>query len=182
MTEREIVVLERDCRALRVPDGTPIVIPEGSEVRITQALGGSFTVQFEGNLARIAAEEAGALGKEPQRAPQLGEDAADDEVEAAALEQLRTVYDPEIPVNIVDLGLVYVCRVEDAGGRRRVYVEMTLTAPGCGMGEVLTAEAKGKLEAIAAVDEARVELVFDPPWGRERMSEAARLQLGLLDC
>lgn len=177
----EPVRFERDCEVVMVPQGDPVTLPAGSVGYITQALGGSFTVFVEGNLFRVAGKDADAIGKPPVEPPQLPEGAADEDVERLAWQQLRTCFDPEIPVNIVDLGLVYRCEVtrrED--GQRRIEVQMTLTAPGCGMGEILVDDVRSKLELIPTVAEADVELVFDPPWNQSMMSEAARLETGLL--
>ena len=147
---------------------------------ITQALGGSYTVFVEGNLFRIAGKDGDAIGKEPTEPLSLPENASDDEVEALVWNQLRTCFDPEIPFNIVDLGLVYEANLSTReDGQRGVEVKMTLTAPGCGMGEILVDDVRSKLEMIPTVAEADVELVFDPPWGRHMMSEAARLETGM---
>ena len=176
----EPVTLVRDCTAIIVPAGDQVVLRKGARGLITQALGGSFTVYLDGNLFRIAGEDADALGKEPVAPPQLPPDAADEDVEDLVWEQLRTCFDPEIPINIVDLGLIYECRLKPAeSGARDVEVRMTLTAPGCGMGDVLVLDVKDKLEIIPTIREARVELTFDPPWNRDMMSEAARLQTGM---
>lgn len=178
--DSEPVTLARDCVAIIVPAGDQVVLRKGARGLITQALGGSFTVYLDGNLFRIAGEDADALGKEPVPPPQLPPDAADEDVEDLVWEQLRTCFDPEIPINIVDLGLIYECKLQHAeGGDRDVEVKMTLTAPGCGMGEVLVMDVKDKLEIIPTIREARVELTFDPPWNRDMMSEAARLQTGI---
>jgi probable FeS assembly SUF system protein SufT len=176
----EPVRLERDCAAVLVPQGDVVTLPAGSIGYITQALGGSWTVFIEGNLFRIAGADADALGKEPPEPLELPEGAGDEEVERLVWQQLRTCFDPEIPINVVDLGLVYEAEVaphEDGG--RRVDVRMTLTAPGCGMGEILVDDVRSKLEMIPTVVEADVELVFDPPWNRTMMSEAARLETGM---
>ena len=176
----EPVRLERDCPAVLVPQGDEVTLPAGSVGYITQALGGSFTVFVEGNLFRIAGRDADAIGKEPPEALELEEGADDAAVERLVWSQLRTCFDPEIPINIVDLGLVYEANVlhrED--GQRMVEVRMTLTAPGCGMGEILVDDVRSKLEMIPTVSEADVELVFDPPWTRNMMSEAARLETGM---
>jgi len=178
VSKRETTKITRDCPAVLVPDGHQVVIPEGSEVEIAQALGGSYTVHWSGNLARIAAENADALGKEAHPVPSLAEHATVAQVEAVVWAQLETVYDPEIPVNIVDLGLVYECRVSRQDGGYRVDIAMTLTAPACAIGDVLVAEVRDKLLALAPIASVSVELVFDPPWGPERMSEAAKLQTG----
>ncbi len=176
----EPFTLQRDCPAILVPAGDEVSLPAGQHGYITQSLGGSFTVYVEGNLFRIAGAEADALGKQVPAPPELPEGAEDGDVEKVLWQQLRTCYDPEIPINIVDLGLVYECNLlRDDGDRRRVEVKMTLTAPGCGMGEVLVDEVRSKLELIPTVDEADVELVFDPPWGQHMMSEAARLETGM---
>lgn len=176
----EPVRLERDCAAVLVPQGDEVTLPAGSVGYITQALGGSFTVFVEGNLFRIAGNDADAIGKEPPEPLQLEEGADDAAVERLVWSQLRTCFDPEIPINIVDLGLVYEANVlhrED--GQRLVEVRMTLTAPGCGMGDILVDDVRTKLEMIPTVVEADVELVFDPPWTRHMMSEAARLETGM---
>ncbi|MGD9387736.1 MAG: putative Fe-S cluster assembly protein SufT [Gammaproteobacteria bacterium] len=178
--DSEPVTLTRDCTAIIVPAGDQVMLRKGARGLITQALGGSFTVYLDGNLFRIAGEDADALGKEPVPPPQLAADAADEDVEDLVWDQLRTCFDPEIPINVVDLGLIYECKLLHAeGGERDVEVKMTLTAPGCGMGEVLVMDVKDKLEIIPTVREARVELTFDPPWNRDMMSEAARLQTGM---
>lgn len=179
--DNEPVVLRRDVDGLLVPSGIPTTLPVDSLVYITQAMGGSFTVYFEGNLVRIAGSDADALGREPVKPPELPDDASDAQFEALAWDQMRTIYDPEIPINIVDLGLVYECRVTPAaGGARDVYIAMTVTAPGCGMGEILVEEVRQKVAMIPTAGEVRVELVFDPPWSQDMMSEAARLEAGLL--
>ena len=177
----EPVRFERDCPAVLVPQGERVELPAGTVGYITQALGGSFTVYVEGNLMRIAGADADAIGKDPLPLPELPPDADDTDVEALAWQQLRTCFDPEIPVNIVELGLVYACEVlSQEDGRRQVRVRMTLTAPGCGMGETLVDDVRSKLELIPTVSEADVELVFDPPWNQSMMSMAARLETGLL--
>ena len=173
----EPVKLERDCDAILVPQGEKVSLPAGSIGYITQALGGSFTVFIEGNLFRIAGADADALGKEPE----LPDDASDQDVEKLVWKQLRTCFDPEIPINVVELGLIYECDVVPLPDRqRRVDVKMTLTAPGCGMGDVLVEDVRSKLELIPTVAEADVELVFDPPWNQNMMSESARLETGML--
>lgn len=176
---REITILNRDCTALMVPSGARILLHEGTEVTITQALGNSFTVNVYGNLARIDANDADALGKEVRRPlDDLAEDAT---LEDKVWTQLKTVFDPEIPVNIVDLGLVYSSEItQREDGSHVVWISMTLTAPGCGMGPVIAADAREKVLVIDGVSEVDVELVFDPPWEQSMMSEAAQLELGLL--
>ena len=180
-TEHEPVVLQRDVRAVIVPAGVEIKLRAGSVGYLTQSLGGSFTVYVEGNLFRIAGEDGDAIGKEPMRRPELPPGASDEDVSRLVWDQLRTCFDPEIPVNIVDLGLVYDCRIAaNDEGTRDVDVKMTLTAPGCGMGEVLVADIRDKLMIIPTIRRANVDLVFDPPWNQSMMSEAARLQTGLM--
>jgi probable FeS assembly SUF system protein SufT len=177
----EPVRFERDCAAVMVPQGDAVTMPAGSVGYITQALGGSYTVFVEGNLFRIAGKDADAIGKEAPEPLRLPDDAGDEEVEALVWSQLRTCFDPEIPFNIVDLGLIYEATLRQrADGQRDIEVKMTLTAPGCGMGEILVDDVRSKLEAIPTIHEADVELVFDPPWGRHMMSEAARLETGML--
>jgi probable FeS assembly SUF system protein SufT len=177
----EPVKFERDCAAVLVPQGEKVTLPAGSVGYITQALGGSFTVFVEGNLFRIAGEDADALGKDPPIALQLEDDADDDAVEVLVWKQLRTCFDPEIPINVVELGLVYDCdieRLED--GSRKVNIKMTLTAPACGMGDILVEDVRTKVERVPTVTEADVDLVFDPPWNQSMMSDAARLETGML--
>ncbi len=176
----ETVVFNRDCPAVMVPDGAAATLSKGMHARLTQALGTSFTIVTGfGQMFRVDAEHADAIGKDPsdfEIAVPEGED-----IEAQVWAQLSTCYDPEIPVDIVELGLVYSCRVEPtaSGDAQRVEVRMTLTAPGCGMGEILVAEVKDKVLALPEVEEADVELVFDPPWDKSMMSEEARLKVGL---
>ena len=179
----EPVRFERDCEVVLVPQGEQVTLPAGSIGYITQALGGSYTVFVEGNLFRVAGRDADAIGKEPPEPIELPEGASDAEVEKLVWQQLRTCFDPEIPINVVDLGLVYSATVSPHpvhAGKRLVHVDMTLTAPGCGMGEILVSDVRDKLEMIPTVAEADVDLVFDPPWGRQMMSEAARLETGML--
>jgi len=177
----EPFALARDCPAILVPQGDEVVLPAGQVGYITQALGGSFTVYVEGNLFRIAGKDADALGKQPPEPIELPDNAADEDVERAVWQQLRTCFDPEIPVNVVDLGLVYDVSLERrADDRRAVYVKMTLTAPGCGMGDILVDDVRSKLEMIPTVEEADVDLVFDPPWNHSMMSDAAKLETGML--
>ena len=176
----EPVTFSRDCDAVLIPAGDKVTLPAGTYGFVTQALGGSFTVYVEGNLFRIAGIDADAIGKEPLKLPEIPENASDADIEAVVWNQLRTCFDPEIPINIVDLGLIYECRVEhNDDGSRVVYVKMTLTAPGCGMGDILAADVREKIELIPTVERADVELVFDPPWNQSMMSEAARLEAGL---
>jgi probable FeS assembly SUF system protein SufT len=177
----EPVSLTRDVKAVIIPAGEELLLREGTSGFITQALGGSFTVYIEGNLFRIAGADADALGKEIVPPPEVPENPTDKDIEDVIWRQLKTCYDPEIPVNIVDLGLVYRCEVKSgANGERSVEVDMTLTAPGCGMGDVLVADAQEKIAVVPTVGDVKVELVFDPPWNQTMMSDEARLQTGLM--
>ena len=179
--DNEPFIIGRPVEAVMVPSGQSITLQPGVAGFITQALGGSFTLYIEGNLYRIAGEQADAIGKEPVIAPTLPPGATSDDVRELAWQQMRAIYDPEIPINIVDLGLVYECSVStDTDDQRSVHVRMTLTAPGCGMGEVLVQDVRSKIELIPTVGKVDVELVFDPPWSQSMMSEAARLQTGMM--
>ena len=181
MAEREDVVLTRDVSIVTVPDGNAGTLSKGGIVTIYQALGDNFTVVTEyGQMVRIAGVDADALGKEPNQlyTLQLATNAA--AVEQNCWEAMKTVYDPEIPVNIVDLGLVYQCKVTPTGdGVNDVHVIMTLTAPGCGMGPVIQSDVEKCIRALPGIDHVNIEVVLDPPWSREMMSEIAQLQLGL---
>jgi probable FeS assembly SUF system protein SufT len=180
-TRGDPVALIRDCEATLVPLGNRVIIPRDTEVVIAQALGGSYTVYVSGNMARIDGHNADALGLEPEAEPELPENADASEIKEFVWERMKTCFDPEIPINIVDLGLVYDCNLTPLGDNRyQVDVVMTLTAPGCGMGDVIAADVRHKLERIPQVEKARVELTFDPPWDREMMSDAAKLQTGML--
>jgi len=180
-SQDEPVTFVRDCTAVLIPAGERVTLPEGSTGFMTQALGGSFTIYIEGNLFRIAGSDGDAIGKAPLTAPDVPEDATEADIESAVWQQLRTCYDPEIPINIVELGLVYECKIERApSGNRVAKVKMTLTAPGCGMGEILAQDVREKIEMIPTVERAEVELVFDPPWNQSMMSEEARLEAGLM--
>jgi len=176
----ESLTVLRDCDALLIPMGTSVTIPEGSQVMITQALGSSYTVNINGNLARIESSNADALGleAEPQEAEKskVAAGPVDEDAVWAALEQC---YDPEIPVNIVDLGLIYHCDIKPLNPGNRVDVVMTLTAAGCGMGPIIVEDARARLLDVDNVTEVEVELVFDPPWDRSMMSDEAKLQLGM---
>jgi len=177
----EPIVFERDCNAVMVPQGETVSLPAGQNGYITQALGGSFTVFVDGNLFRIDGKDADAIGKEPPVPIELDADASEEEVEKLVWQQLRTCFDPEIPVNIVDLGLVYECNVGKVeNGTRKVEVKMTLTAPGCGMGDILVDDVRSKIEAIPTIAEADVELTFDPPWNHAMMSDVAKLETGMM--
>lgn len=174
--ERRLISTTRECAARLVPTGDPITVPANTFVTLTQSLGGTYTIIFNGNMARIDSEDADALGFEPERLN--FEPPADGRVsEAQVNEALASVFDPEIPVNIVDLGLIYDVQIDESTGS--VAVVMTLTAPGCGMGDVLVADVKRRVGQVPFVKAVSVELVFDPPWSREMMSEEAQLELGL---
>jgi probable FeS assembly SUF system protein SufT len=178
--QSEPVSFERDCDAVLIPVGEKVSLPAGTSGFLTQALGGSFTIYVEGNLFRIAGIDADAIGKEPILPPAVADDASDAEFEDVIWSQMRTCFDPEIPINIVDLGLVYECKVERLSHlERNVSIKMTLTAPGCGMGPVLMEDVKEKIEIIPTVKQADVEIVFDPPWNQSMMSDEARLEAGL---
>ena len=179
--ENEPIVVQRDVKAVAIPAGVEVNLKLGQVGYITQALGGSFTVYIDGNLFRIAGQDAGAIGKEAAKPPDVPPGASEEDIKEIIWQQLRTCYDPEIPVNIVDLGLVYECvvsRNEDA--TRTVEIKMTLTAPGCGMGEVLVQDVREKVEIVPTVALANVELTFDPPWNHTMMSDEARLQTGMM--
>jgi len=182
MRTNEPVTLTRDCEAILVPSGDKITLPGGSEVRITQSLGGSYTVTTErGYMVRIAGEDADALGLEPAAPLQPARSERSADVEKLAWDQLKTCFDPEIPVNIVDLGLVYDCRVIPlAEGGNKVGVKFTLTARGCGMGEFLKGDIKGKLLRVPGVKDVEVQLIWDPPWDQSMISTAAKFKLGMV--
>jgi len=180
MQMRKDATVSRDVPAREIPSGTPITLRAGDPVIITQSLGGSYTVMTPvGFLARIDGKDADAIGE-----PVVAEDAAADEgktTEQRAWDQLKTCYDPEIPVNIVDLGLVYSCVLSPLpDGGEKIDVKFTLTAPGCGMGDVLREDIKSKLLTVPGIKEADVQVVFDPPWSLQMMSDVARLQLGMM--
>ena len=180
---REMVKLTRDCAALLVPSGDPITLKEGQEVIITQELGGNYTVIVLGNMALIDGKNRDALGKTAEVESTDKEEVSVGDIDEQLIwDQLRTCYDPEIPVNIVDLGLIYDLQIAQAADGRGgdVTVKMTLTAPGCGMGDVIAGDVRSKIESVPSVVEARVELVWEPTWNQSMMTEAARLQLGFM--
>lgn len=183
MKIENVTIIKRDVEGTLIPYGQSITLMPGTEVLVTQALGGSYTLNVNGNLVRIEGKDADAIGKEPILLPvdkikEFGNDVSEDLI----LAQLKTCYDPEIPVNIVDLGLIYemVLTPLDSEEGYHIGIQMTLTAPGCGMGPVLMAEVEKKLRMIPNVKKVDVVIVFDPPWTSERMSEAAKLELGIL--
>ncbi len=184
MQRDEPVVLTRDVAAQIVPVGTPVTLQKGERAYITQSLGGTYTVVVNGNLFRIDGKDADALGLTVASVPAATAAAGPkkpEDLEKEVWDQLRNCYDPEIPVNVVDLGLIYDCKLTPlAEGSHKAEVKMTLTAPGCGMGPVLAEDVQNKLLSIEGIEEANVELVWDPPWNQAMMTEAARLQLGLM--
>ena len=178
----EQVILERDCEATLIPFGNKITLKKGEEAHITQALGGSYTLMIRGNLVRIESKDADAIGKIPEVQPLVEEKENGGRAdEKAVWDAMKTCYDPEIPVNIVDLGLIYSCEISnESEGGSSVAIKMTLTAPGCGMGDMIATEVKQKIEGIQGTSDVNVELVWDPPWDRSMITESARLQLGML--
>lgn len=180
--DNETVTLTRDVIGVLIPQGTKVELPEAAVAHITQALGGSYTVQVQGHLFRIDGADADALGKAKAKGIEMPENATDKEIEQAVWAQLKTVFDPEIPIDIVNLGLVYDCHVLEGAtdGERKASIRMTLTAPGCGMGDILVEDVKTKVRQIPKVKDVDVELTFDPPWTREMMSEEAQLTAGFM--
>lgn len=180
MKPGELVELKRECKVVEIPSGIERVLPAGNSVRISQVLGTNYTVISDiGHMCRIDASDADALGLTPSPAGQ--KTPADEPFqEQMVWNQLKSVYDPEIPVNIVDLGLIYECKVvsNDPVGKK-IEIRMSMTAPGCGMANVLKTDVEQRLATLPEVKEVSVQVVFDPPWNPARMSEAARLQLGL---
>ena len=180
-SRREPFELARSVRALQVPSGEEVTLEAGCAGVITQQLGRSFTVYIDGSLFRIDGVDADAIGKEPIAPKVYPEHPTDEQVKAIVWDELREVYDPEIPCSIVDLGLVYVCELKPLpSGGLHVFIQMTVTAPGCGMGEQLMREVGERLEHIPRVDDFKVELVYEPFWQQSMMSDAARLQLGMM--
>jgi probable FeS assembly SUF system protein SufT len=195
---REEVTFSRSAEAIMIPSGEKVLVPKGAQATITQDLGGTYTIITDrGLMVRISGREVEAIGKTPQETAGVKpEDLTPQKLEEMVWDTLKTCYDPEIPVNIVDLGLVYLCEVVDNGqggetaageggpnggsAGKKVHIKMTLTAPGCGMGPVLASDVKMKLETLPGIKTADVEVVFDPVWDRSMMSEAARLQLGMM--
>ena len=174
------IELTQSCQAMVIPGGQPMQLQAGEQVVVTQTLGGSVTVQTEmGYLVRISAEDSAALGlSRPAAETVINDDGPFDLNQV--LDQLKNVFDPEIPINVVDLGLIYLCQAEPLpDGAHRVEVKMSMTAPGCGMGDVLKEDARTAIQSVPGVSEIDIELVWDPPWSQDRMSDAARLQLGM---
>ncbi|MCX6891317.1 MAG: putative Fe-S cluster assembly protein SufT [Verrucomicrobia bacterium] len=182
MNSSDPVILTRDVEAAIVPVGSRVTLKKGEQAQITQSLGGSYTVIVNGNMFRIEGQDADALGLAPTAKPvSTGNPVSQEHLEKEIWNQLRSCYDPEIPVNIVDLGLIYDCHITPlASGSHKVEVKMTLTAPGCGMGPVLAQDVQNRVISLEGVDDVAVELVWDPPWNQGMMTEAAKLQLGLM--
>ena len=177
------ILLTREVAAIQIPSGDSLVLPAGTSVYITQRLGGTYTVATSQGLARISSQDADALGVDPEeesKKQQETERLKDAPLEERVWAQLRGVYDPEIPVDIVNLGLVYDCILEQVDGKTVVSVKMTLTAPGCGMGPVIAADAQSKIMTLEEIDDAKVELVWDPPWNQEMISEEGKMKLGMI--
>ena len=178
----ESITLARDVEAAMIPVGTKVTLQKGEQATITQSLGGSYTVVVNGNMFRIEGKDCDALGMEAAAKPvSTGSPVTQEALEKEIWNQLRSCYDPEIPVNVVDLGLIYDCHLSSLNsGSFRADVKMTLTAPGCGMGPMLAQDVQNKLLGLEGVDDVAVELVWDPPWNQSMISEAGKLQLGLL--
>ena len=174
---RESIRLLRDVDAFVVPSGDEVKLLAGNLVQITQALGGNYTVLINGNMVQITSENADALGLEIQEET-LGNSGGN--LEQQVWDQLKTCYDPEIPVNIVELGLIYDLNIKESDTGQKINIKMTLTAPGCGMGPVIADEVERKVNGIEGVESVNVELVWEPMWSREMMSESAQLELGML--
>lgn len=177
--EQKMVAVRRDVPALKVPDGTPVTLHRDTFVNITQDMGGNFTVTANGQMLRIDGTDADAIGQQPMKL-EFDPPEPDGSIREEDLwKALRTIFDPEIPVNVVDLGLIYGCDVIRRNGERVVQVRMTLTSPACGMGPVLVGDVEKRLSMVPNVDSVEVSLEFDPPWDRDMMSDEARLELGL---
>jgi probable FeS assembly SUF system protein SufT len=182
MNKDEPVSLTRDVEAALIPVGDRVTLQKGETAYITQSLGGSYTVIVNGNMFRIEGKDADALGLQVEAKPATnGGPVSQEQLEKEIWNQLRSCFDPEIPVNVVDLGLIYDCHITPLNpGSHKVEVKMTLTAPGCGMGPVLAQDVQNRLLSMEGIDDVSVELVWDPPWNQGMMTEAAKLQLGLL--
>ena len=177
--ENEPIVVQREVKAVAIPAGVEVNLKLGSVGYITQALGGSFTVYIDGNLFRIAGQDADAIGKTSAKAPEVPPGASEEDIKNVVWQQLKTCYDPEIPVNIVDLGLVYNLRIEPGARGAKVAVQMTLTAPGCGMGPVIAREAQQKIALLGGVEDADVQVVWEPPWSPDMISAEGKMKLGM---
>ncbi len=184
MKTHQEIELSREIEAVQIPSGDKITLPAGTRVMITQALGGTYTIATQSGLARVGDSFADALGIDHDAEKKVKEEVAhaieDGDLQAAVWSQLRTVYDPEIPVNIVDLGLVYDCQILEQGDDTNVEIKMTLTAPGCGMGPTIAADAQSKILTIEEIDNAKVDLVWDPAWNQDMISEEGKMKLGMI--
>jgi len=178
------IITNREVNAVQIPSGDPFVLPAGTAVIITQTLGGSYTVATQSGLARISSDDADALGIDPAEtsAQTASGEAlpADATLEDHVWNQLKQVFDPEIPVDIVNLGLVYDCALVEAEGKTVANIKMTLTAPGCGMGPVIAADAQARIMTLEGIDDAHVDLVWDPPWNQDMISEEGKMKLGMI--
>lgn len=176
------ILLKRAVSAIQIPSGDEIDLPAGTRVMITQSLGGTYTVATDWGLARVRERDADALGLDEDRKRAGAEELAPgaDDLEGQVWHQLKQVYDPEIPVDVVNLGLVYDCQVQKVDSKVVVQVKMTLTAPGCGMGPTIAADARAKILGVDGVDDAMVDLVWDPPWNQDMISEEGRMKLGMI--
>ena len=179
---KETITIKRDCEAILIPSGDPIKLIKGTHVRITQALGGDYTLFVNGNLVKITGTDADAIGmkQETTEKPDVNHKPGEPIQEEQVWEQLRTVYDPEIPVNIVELGLVYDLEITPKENGDFVHIKMTLTAPGCGMGPAIAQDAEQKIRSIQGVIDVLVEIVWEPLWDRDMMTDEAKLQLGMM--
>ncbi|MDA8633649.1 MAG: putative Fe-S cluster assembly protein SufT [Verrucomicrobiales bacterium] len=180
----EEIELTREVEAIQIPSGDLVHLPQGTKVMITQALGGTYTVATQSGLARIKSENADALGidleVEKEKKSVTAQKVADGDFQGAVWDQLKLVFDPEIPVNIVDLGLVYDCSIREEEGQQNVEIKMTLTAPGCGMGPTIAADAQSKILMLEGIDNAQVDLVWDPVWNQDMISEEGKMKLGMI--
>ena len=177
----ELITVKRECEAILIPSGDPIKLIKGTHVRITQSLGGDYTLFVNGNLVKLSGANADAIGKDVmEKKENVKNEFRGPIKEKQVWEQLRTVYDPEIPVNIVELGLVYDLQTKNEEEGSNVHVKMTLTAPGCGMGPAIATDAEMKIRDIPGVRDVKVEIVWEPLWDREMMSDEAKLQLGMM--
>ncbi|MDA0766988.1 MAG: putative Fe-S cluster assembly protein SufT [Verrucomicrobia bacterium] len=179
----EDIPLTREVDAIQIPSGDTITLPAGTPVVVTQTLGGTYTVATSSGLVRISSQDTDALGIDLEEKKEKTEEAnrlKDAPVEQQVWHQLKQVFDPEIPVDIVNLGLVYDCAVSEEDGQTIVNVKMTLTAPGCGMGPVIAADAQARVMTLDGIDDAKVELVWDPPWNQDMISEEGKMKLGMI--
>jgi probable FeS assembly SUF system protein SufT len=179
---KELIKVNRDCDAILIPGGEKVVLVEGTHVRITQALGGDYTVYVNGNLLKVSGKDADAIGIKVKNDPIKKNKVSSNKIitEEDAWDVMKTCYDPEIPVNVVDLGLIYDLKMIDSGNNITINVKMTLTAPGCGMGPVIAQDVEDKLMGLPNVINVQVELVWDPVWNQSMMTDSAKLELGML--